>query len=224
MRKLTVLVDMDDTVENLVEAWVEYLNNMYGVSVDTEDVVDWNICKAFPTLSSNEVYAPLLEDEMWKTVKPKDGAQKYLGKLLNDGHRIYIVTTSSYKALNAKMEHVLFKYFPFITWNDVIITSNKQLINGDVLIDDGVHNLEGGSYYRILMNANHNKAYNAEANGMVRAFSWKEVYLLVSGLANRKCEHYGNVLDYYIYCKNGFETNGCVGCKLDGFSDYAREG
>ena len=26
MRHLTILVDMDDTIENLAEAWVDYLN------------------------------------------------------------------------------------------------------------------------------------------------------------------------------------------------------
>lgn len=27
MSKLTILIDMDDTIENLCEAWVGYLNN-----------------------------------------------------------------------------------------------------------------------------------------------------------------------------------------------------
>ena len=33
-----------------------------------------------------------------------------------------------------------------LTWDQVIVTSRKQLIRGDVLIDDGIHNLEGGQY------------------------------------------------------------------------------
>lgn len=40
------------------------------------------------------------------------------------------------------MEDLLFRWFPFITWDQVIITSRKQFIKGDVLIDDGIHNLE----------------------------------------------------------------------------------
>lgn len=81
------------------------------------------------------------------------------------------------------MERVLFKYFPFLTWNDVIITSHKQLVNGDVLIDDGTHNLEGGNYFKILMTAQHNKKYDAEANGMLRVETWAEVYSAITLLA-----------------------------------------
>ena len=35
-----------------------------------------------------------------------------------------------------KMDDLLFKYFPFLDWDHVIVTSKKQMIRGDVLIDD----------------------------------------------------------------------------------------
>lgn len=57
------------------------------------------------------------------------------------------------------MDNVLFRYFPMFTWDDVIITAHKQLINGDVLVDDGVHNLVGGSYEKLLMDAPHNRKF-----------------------------------------------------------------
>ena len=82
------------------------------------------------------------------------------------------------------MDVILFGYFPFITWKDVIITSYKQLIKGDVLVDDGVQNLENGDYFKILMNAPHNLAYDAEANGMCRTSNWGEVYSLITEYAN----------------------------------------
>ena len=129
------------------------------------------------------MYAPLFEDDFWDWVKPIDGASEALQKLIADGHKVLIVTTSNYHTLASKMERVLFKYFPFLTWNDVIITSHKQLVNGDVLIDDGIHNLEGGNYFKILMTAQHNKKYDAEANGMLRVETWVEVYSAITLLA-----------------------------------------
>ena len=129
------------------------------------------------------MYAPLFEDDFWDCVKPIDGASETLQKLIADGHKVLIVTTSNYHTLASKMERVLFKYFPFLTWNDVIITSHKQLVNGDVLIDDGTHNLEGGNYFKILMTAQHNKKYDAEANGMLRVETWDEVYSAITLLA-----------------------------------------
>ena len=81
------------------------------------------------------------------------------------------------------MEDLLFRWFPFITWDQVIIAKRKQLIRGDVLIDDGIHNLEGGEYIKILMTAPHNRSYDAEGNGMIRVNSWKEIEKVIDGLS-----------------------------------------
>lgn len=62
MRHLTILVDMDDTIENLAEAWVAYLNARHQTSTNLSDITDWDISKAFPTLTKEQVYAPLFED------------------------------------------------------------------------------------------------------------------------------------------------------------------
>jgi 5'(3')-deoxyribonucleotidase len=87
------------------------------------------------------------------------------------------------------MDDLLFRWFPFITWDQVIITSRKQLIRGDVLIDDGIHNLEGGDYVRILMTAPHNKSYDAEGNGMIRVSSWDDIEKVISEISG---EGYGD--------------------------------
>ena len=81
--------------------------------------------------------------------------------------------------LEEKMNGLLFRYFPFLTWDRVIVTGRKQMIRCDVLIDDGVHNLEGGDYKKILFTAPHNRQYDAEANGMVRADTWEDVIRII---------------------------------------------
>lgn len=185
MKKLTVLVDMDDTVEGLLQAWVDYLNKTHGTTVKKDDVTEWDVSVSFPEVSTAEVYAPLQNDEFWKTVKPFDGAAEYLQRLKDDGHKVLIVTTSDYRTLRSKMDNVLFRYFPMFTWNDVIITAHKQIVNGDVLVDDGVHNLIGGSYEKLLMDAPHNRRFDAEANGMTRVTSWSEAYTKICELSQR---------------------------------------
>ena len=40
MKLLTILVDMDDTIEHLLKAWVEYLNERHGTTVKHEDITD----------------------------------------------------------------------------------------------------------------------------------------------------------------------------------------
>ena len=175
MRQLRILVDMDDTIEHLLLAWVNCLNERYGTAVRCDDIREWNISTAFPTLTKEQVYAPLVEDDFWKTVQPIDGAADVLKWAIGEGHEVYIVTTSSYHALKSKMENVLFRHFPFIAWEQVIITSNKQVIRGDILIDDAPHNLVNGSYVKVLMTAPHNRDYDAKRNHMIRVHTWDEV-------------------------------------------------
>lgn len=83
------------------------------------------------------------------------------------------------------MDNVLFRYFPMFTWNDVIITAHKQLIGGDVFVDDGAHNLVGGSYEKLLMDAPHNRKFSAEANGITRVMNWSEAYTKICELSQR---------------------------------------
>lgn len=208
-KKLTILVDMDDTIENLLVHWIDWLNETHGASVDAEEIRSWNIQEAFPSLTAEQVYEPLLLDEFWLRVTPKPDAQDYLQTLADDGHEIYITTSSNYKTIPVKMEQVLFKYFPWLDWDHVIIASRKQMIRGDVMVDDGPHNLEGGKYYKILMDAPHNRDYippdntlfpfhieeakngarfrplidATKINNMIRARNWQEVYAVITHLA-----------------------------------------
>lgn len=179
MNKLTILVDMDDTIEHLLQAWVDYLNEHHETTTTVEDVHEWDLSSSFPTLTREQIYAPLLDDALWERVQPMQYAADVLKQLKEDGHNIFIVTSTAYQTVKAKIEKVLFRYFPFIKWNDVIIAHNKQMIKGDILIDDAPHNLEGGDYMKILMTASHNKSYDAKANGMHRVNDWMEIYELV---------------------------------------------
>lgn len=181
-RKLTILIDMDDTIENLIVCWIKKLNERYGTTVQYSDVICWDMAKIFPTLTKDQIFEPLFDETFWDEVQPIEGSVEYIQKLIDDGHSVYIVTNSHYNTLKPKMEKVLLRYFPFISWRNVIIASNKQMIMGDILIDDAIHNLTGGEYIKFLMDAPHNHSFNAEENGMTRVHSWKEIYDLINNI------------------------------------------
>lgn len=180
MKKFVILIDMDDTIENLVQAWIATLNQKFGTNVEFDDITSWDISKFFPTIPFSEVYAPLKDNEFWKTIKPKQDAITYIEKLIRDGHQCYILTTTPYCTINEKMESLLFKHFPYLSWDNVIIAANKQMIRGDYLIDDGVHNLLDGEYKKILMTMPHNRDFDAKSNDMTRVNSWEEIYNIIS--------------------------------------------
>lgn len=133
---------------------------------------------------------------------------KYLKKLIDDGNDVYIVTASNLDSVSAKMNKVLFKYFPFIKPQNVIITAKKQLVLGDILIDDAPHNM-GGQYKGFLFTANHNKSITDDELlklNSVRVNNWKEVYDLIHGYQ----KHYARFeRSFYRLLKNcGIEQTG----------------
>jgi 5'(3')-deoxyribonucleotidase len=180
---MTILVDMDDVLEQLVEGMLRYVNAKYGTAVSPEDIVEWNLAKAFPTLTREMVYSPEYDESFWQTVDPMPGADRILRRLLREGHEIYVVTATEYETLKQKMDDLLFRWFPYLDWSHVIITANKQMIRGDVLIDDGIHNLEGWEYKKIMFTAPHNRFYDAEANGMIRVNTWEEAVRIIDRMA-----------------------------------------
>lgn len=184
MRKLTVLIDADDTIENLCEVWVSWLNEKYNTTVSPTDIKEWDMTKAFPTIPRSEVFKPLFDEAIWKRVTPLPGAVENIQKLIEDGHKVIIVTASHPDTISNKWHYVVEKYFPYITSHDIIVTSKKQLIKGDVLVDDAPHNLEDGDYFKILFDAPHNQSYDAEAKDMTRVYNWDEIYFVINDIAN----------------------------------------
>ncbi len=183
---MTILVDMDDTIEQLLPAWIQGLNEKFDRHVACEDVLSWDVDDAYPDLTHEQILSVPMEPGFWSTVEPVPGAVEALQRLMDAGHEVYIVTATLLENIPEKMNDLLFRYFPFLSWNQVIITHDKQMIRGDVLIDDAVHNLEGGDYAKLLMTAPHNKNYDAEANGMIRVNNWAEIEAVIAALEEKQ--------------------------------------
>ena len=173
-KEITILVDIDDTIEDLIGAWCAWLNSHYSTDVLPDQITQWDMHMAFPTLSHNQIYAPLDRLDFWQTVKPRKDAMKYLKKLYDWGYDIYLCTSTSYKNVAIKYEKIVQKYFPYIDWEHIIVAGDKTMIKGDIMVDDGIHNLLGGDYLKILMSLPHNKFFDAKENGVIRVSDWSE--------------------------------------------------
>ena len=180
---MTILVDMDDTIEQLLKAWVNRANEKFGRDVALEEITDWNVSAPYPGLTREQIYGVTYEPGFWKSIEPMPGAAEALKHFMDEGHEVFIVTATEIEHVEEKMHGLLFRYFPFLSWSQVIITSRKQMIRGDVLIDDGIHNLEGGAYRKIMFTAPHNRSYDAEAHGMIRVDSWDQIVRIIDGMS-----------------------------------------
>jgi len=179
---MNILVDMDDVLENFCEAWIEALNKRHGSKVKEKEITQWELNEFFPFLTDKEIYSPLEEKGFWKNVKPVANARKIL-KQLSYTNDVKIVTASHYINIEEKMNW-LFKYYPFTRWDDVIVTSKKQMIIGDVLIDDNPRNLIGGNYKGLLFTRPHNKSFkiNNYLPQIIRVNNWVEIKEIIENM------------------------------------------
>lgn len=172
---MTILVDMDDTLVGLLPAWITFLNKRHGLNVKPEEVTEWDMRKAFPSLTDKEIYGPLETEDFWDSVVPLPYARTYLQKLVEEGHKIKVCTASHHNTVAPKLNKALFPYFNFIGYKDVIICSDKHLIKGDMIIDDGPHNLKDFKGFRFLIDAPHNQDADPESYDY-RVKNLKDVY------------------------------------------------
>ena len=175
-----VCSDFDDVMTDFLRSWVTYLNTTYGTAVKYEDITEWDMRKSFPMLSEEDIFRPLHDANFWETVPIKEDADYYISKLIEEGVKFYVVTSSFYELLPDKFNKCLFAKFPFLSHKDVIITYHKQMIDCDVLIDDGIFNLVGGKFIKILMDAPHNQNSNNIED--FRVSNWQEIYSIIHQL------------------------------------------
>lgn len=178
---IKILIDVDDTIEDLIPAWIDWLDKKYNLAVTYEEVDCWDIYKKFPGLTKEQVYAPLFIDAFWKTVKPKSDAVAYVQKLFEDGYDIYLCTNSNLETIKRKREYIIDTYFPYLK-DKIIIISNKQMLRADFLIDDNPKNLIGGTYNKIMFKCPHNKHLSKEDKRQMYLItdSWEDIYKAIS--------------------------------------------
>ena len=67
---MTILVDMDDTMERLLEALVKRANERFDRNASVDEVTDWTIVCAFPGIEKRQILDLMYEPGFWEDVKP----------------------------------------------------------------------------------------------------------------------------------------------------------
>lgn len=188
---MDILCDLDDVMWDLCGHWTDRIANDCGVSVSPNDITEWDMCRFYPTLTREQVYAPLFAPDFFKDMNPIEDARETVGRMLWEGDSFYVVTATHYKTVGAKIEEML-RLFPMLSKNDVFITPMKERIFGDILIDDSVENVM--KFARtgrpaILFTRPHNK--NKEVpHGACRCDTWRQIYRVI-GIMECENIHHG---------------------------------
>lgn len=186
MKKFRILVDMDDVLVSTAKTWIEFLNVNYALNVKYEDLKVWEMQAAYPSLTHDQITAPLKKKEFWKYVRPIPGAVETLKQMIDDGHDVYICSASHPFTVTNKIRECLLKYFDYLDTTKLIFTYNKQMIHADFAIDDGIHNLIDAPYRGILISTPYNKDIREidYESDMVRVNSLVEAYEFIKEQVN----------------------------------------
>ena len=153
-------IDLDDTINNLVDVWLEEYNRDYNDTLKIEDITFWDFAKYVKC--ENKIYDYLNNGKLFKKVSIKNGVYDSLLKLSKD-NELFIVTANFNYGKETCDDKVNFvrKYLPFINVNNIIFISHKYLLNLDLLIDDGIHNLENFKGIKVLFERPWNTSWNS---------------------------------------------------------------
>lgn len=178
---MKILCDLDNVLNDLTEVWIWWLNYKYNLTYTIEDLKEYDMRKTFTSLTESQIYEPLYDEIFWLRLSPQPDSKKYLKQLIDDGHEIFIATASHHKTVAIKVQWLL-NYFPFVKTENIIIAHNKQMINGDILIDDWQDNIIGGNYHGILLDYPWNRDVDLSHDVCIRRKSWQGIYNTINEL------------------------------------------
>ena len=165
------------------------------MEVPYESIQEYDIRKSYPELSEQQIYLPYLDGTLYTDISPDRAAQEVLRSLAAEGHELCIVTANLmgvaertlteyfYEAHNLRcvqyMLQFLREFYPEISQENILIVPRKELVRGDVLIDDNPAHLRSGSFRKILLDKPYNRDFDDDYFAVRRAKDWTEIGALL---------------------------------------------
>lgn len=165
----TILVDVDDVLNNLLDGWTARYNADYSDTLTADSFLDWDMLKFVKQECGQKIYDYLKDPTLYEECTPTEHSQAVIERLLKHGDRLYVVSSCVPYSVDAKFAWVT-KHYP-LTWKQTIACTDKSLILGDYLIDDGLHNAVGFKGKFLLMD----RAHNRSDTKLQRVKDWYEV-------------------------------------------------
>lgn len=170
MTKLTIAVDLDTTLNNLEEVWIDRYNKDYNDTLTPDDLVVWDTSNIVKPECGKKVYDYLNEPGFFLSLAIKKDARRVM-EYLQTFADVYIVTAYHHKSCSDKGDWVE-KYLPNFNLRNLVFLNDKFMFNADILIDDGAHNIEAYKHDVILFNAPHNQHLE---DRFIRLHNWLEI-------------------------------------------------
>lgn len=163
---------MDGVLSDIYGQFIKYEQNDLGLTQSIKDLTGKLEYEAFKNHdkyvnSENFFYSAIAIQDSIETVRR-----------LNDVYQVFIVSSAMQfpLSLTEKMNW-LTKYFPFLSWKQIVFCGSKEIVYGDIMIDDHFKNLDNFQGQTLLFTQPHNIDKQTEKH--TRVNSWREIETLL---------------------------------------------
>lgn len=177
-----IMIDMDDVICD--GGFLSLINQFMKANYTVEDVKGYYMQDLIPKEQYKEWTEFFNKKNVYDYVEFLPNCYEVMEKL-SKKYELYITTAyifrdnEEYSAKNLKNKFEwLYENIPFISPNNYIFTTNKEIINCEIKIDDKLSNLSGNAETKLLFTAYHNKYIEEEElreKGVIRANGWKDI-------------------------------------------------
>lgn len=185
---MIVALDLDCVINNLMEKTLEFYNTHNNKNIQMSDLTSYNFYDCLKKEDADGIIKLFKNKALWDSLTPINGARDGLKKLVDDGHKVYIVTATAPENFAWKIQWIK-KYFPFFNPNNVIRMMDKSLMQADVIIDDCLDQLLAHKMCdRICLDYPWNRNITDFIYDIRRCQNWKEILEAVNQIKKEKEE------------------------------------
>lgn len=177
-----VLIDVDEVICDTT--FLYYMNEFLNTNYKLDDFDTYYLDEIIPDNKKEAFYDFYISHDVYEKANLLEGAYEGL-KILNDKFDVYLYSScimfnrekESGKLFADKYNFIINK-LPFIKPENIVFTNTKNMMVGDIQIDDRMKNLLGPTTTKILFTAYHNKNISDEElkqKNIHRVNNWKEL-------------------------------------------------
>ena len=170
-KRLRILCDIDGVVDDLVEQITNKYNEAYNDNLTIEQITEYNM-NLFTKPECEDVFEEFCTPELILNMNPIEGAVEAVTKLMEE-HEFYFVTSTIPENVGYKNAW-LKEFFPLYTEKMLVVTYDKSIVPGDILIDDYGENLNNNIGLNLLYNRPWNTGIQEKPN-YKRVYNWEDI-------------------------------------------------
>ena len=167
-RKPIIFVDQDDVCNNFIEQVIIEFNEKKGTNYTEDNVTDWDIGACLKA-GNADIFNDMT---IFSRLKVREGCYENFKLLYESGlFEMYMLSAAHPYAMPYKFDWLIRK-LPFFDTRRYLTGMNKGLYHGDILLDDGLHNIEAFKHGEaVIFSRPHNRKYDGPEK---RVETWEE--------------------------------------------------